>query len=130
MNFTNTCTRQQILLLGVFDFAILNFKDRLLTDLDPSFKLLTQVLWDIVENNIKLLFWPKKSILFFPETLPPTLGRLEILNFWQELLLPKFKKLFLAWALMETKGNKILRYGCRNVTRFCVFQDRILKLSG
>ena len=28
------------------------------------------------------------------------------------------------------KGNRILRYGCRNVTRFRVFQDRILKLSG
>ena len=28
-----------------------------------------------------------------------------------------------------TKGNRILRYGCRNVTHFRVFQDRILKLS-
>ena len=29
-----------------------------------------------------------------------------------------------------TKGNRILRYGCQNVTRFRVFQDGILKLSG
>ena len=29
-----------------------------------------------------------------------------------------------------TKGNRIIRYGCRNVTGFHVFQDRILKLSG
>ena len=33
-------------------------------------------------------------------------------------------------GIRNKKGNRIRRYGCRNVTRFCVFQDRILKPSG
>ena len=29
----------------------------------------------------------------------------------------------------ETKGNNFLRYGCRQLTLFGIFQDRIMKLS-
>ena len=41
-----------------------------------------------------------------------------------------FLKKMVTFRKKSTKGNRILRYGCRNVTHFRVFQDRILKLSG
>ena len=50
------------------------------------------------------------------------------ISFWSRR--PKFKMLLEKVVYLIQKGNNFLRYGCRELTRFDGFQDRIMKLSG
>ena len=45
-----------------------------------------------------------------------------VCKYWKILFYPSN-------TVCDIMGNRILRYGCRKVTRFHVFQDRILKFS-